>query len=168
MGTIEAIIDTVMGHETGGKPDGGYTNDPTDPGGRTQYGISERSHPEAWKDGKVTNEEARAIYRRKYILYPGFDTIPSTHARLQTQLVDFGAHSGPSQAVLKLQGILGVEPDGILGPVTLQAVKNADPRLLNNQLVIERLRLIGRVIQKNPGQLGKLVGFINRACSFLL
>jgi len=46
--------------------EGGYSNDPDDPGGRTIYGISERAHPEAWKHGPPTFEQAAAIYRRDY------------------------------------------------------------------------------------------------------
>ena len=53
---IDRIIDNVIAAEGGSTA----TNDPADGGGRTQYGISERANPEAWADGKVTAEEARA------------------------------------------------------------------------------------------------------------
>ncbi|MFN3305510.1 MAG: hypothetical protein ACK44A_17615, partial [Roseateles sp.] len=35
--------------------------------GRAQYGITEKSHPEAWRDGRVDRTEAEAIYRRDYL-----------------------------------------------------------------------------------------------------
>lgn len=35
--------------------------------GRAQYGITEKSHPEAWRDGRVDRTEAEAIYRREYL-----------------------------------------------------------------------------------------------------
>lgn len=35
--------------------------------GRAQYGITEASHPAAWRDGKVDRAEAAAIYRREYL-----------------------------------------------------------------------------------------------------
>ena len=34
--------------------------------GRARFGITERSHPDAWRDGDVTRQEAAAIYRREY------------------------------------------------------------------------------------------------------
>lgn len=47
------------------KREGGFVNNPADAGGRTDKGISEKSNPAAWADGKVTEEEARAIYQRR-------------------------------------------------------------------------------------------------------
>lgn len=44
--------------------------------GRAQFGITERSHPEAWRDGRVTREEAAAIYRRDYWDAIGGDSLP--------------------------------------------------------------------------------------------
>jgi hypothetical protein len=45
--------------------EGGYANDPADPGGETNYGISKRAHPDL--DIKsLTVEQAREIYREAY------------------------------------------------------------------------------------------------------
>jgi hypothetical protein len=45
--------------------EGGYSNDPHDPGGETKFGISKRSYPDVnIKD--LTRESAAAIYRRDY------------------------------------------------------------------------------------------------------
>ena len=106
--SIKDIIDDVIRREGGEKA----TNDEHDGGGRTQFGIAERSNPQAWADGKVTEAEARAIYTAKYIVGPGFDRI--TDPRLQAQLVDFGVTSGPAVAIQKVQSLVGQEPDGIL------------------------------------------------------
>jgi len=47
------------------KWEGGYDNDPDDPGGETHYGIDQRSHPDV--DIKhLTQEEARQIYWEDY------------------------------------------------------------------------------------------------------
>ena len=161
---IDAIIDEVIEREGGSE----VTNKPNDPGGRTQYGISERSNPQAWLDGKVTEKEAREIYIQKYVIYPKFHTIPPSHARLQAQLIDFGVHSGQATAIMKLQTLLDVDVDGKLGPQTLQAIKNHDPRILNNNLVVARVKMVGKIVQKNPRQLSDLSGFLNRALSFLI
>lgn len=155
------IIDDVIAREGGSK----VTNNPADGGGRTQYGISERSNPEAWADGKVTAEEARAIYVKKYVEGPGFDKISDT--QLRNQLIDFGVNSGPAVAISKLQAIVGVEVDGILGPETLAAISLLHPDDVCNSLVVARVKMICRIVQKNPNQLQFLLGWCDRALQFL-
>lgn len=61
--------------EWGNKPDGGYTNDPTDPGGETKFGISKRAHPN--EDIKnLTAERALELYQTEYWLPIGGDNLP--------------------------------------------------------------------------------------------
>lgn len=162
MSKIDDIITQIEIREGGSK----VTNDPTDPGGRTQWGISEHSNPEAWKDGVVTEGEARAIYERKYVRGPGFDKVNDT--ALMAQLVDYGVNSGPMVAIQKVQGILGLDVDGILGPKTLAAINQADPKALSNQIVAARVRMICRVVQKRPEQLKDLYGLVDRALQFMV
>lgn len=61
--------------EWGNKKDGGYTNDPLDPGGETKYGISKRAHPN--EDIKnLTPERALEIYQKEYWNPIGGDNLP--------------------------------------------------------------------------------------------
>lgn len=60
--------------EWGNRKDGGYTNDPVDPGGETKWGISKKSYPDI--DIKsLTKEEALIIYEKDYWLKIGADTM---------------------------------------------------------------------------------------------
>jgi lysozyme family protein len=162
MDMFDNIIDEILVNEGGGQ----VTNDPNDKGGRTQFGISEKSNPEAWKDGKVTETEARKIYFDKYVKGPGFDKIEDPY--LQVQLVDFGVNSGPMIAVKKLQQVMRLfQQDGILGPETLAMVKNFEPRMINNLLMGARIKMICSIVKKNPSQLTYLNGWIERALSFM-
>lgn len=158
------LIDQIFEREGGATE----TNDPADAGGRTAWGVSERSNPEAWADGKVTEDEARQIYLKKYVFFPKFDRIPESHAKLQEQLIDFGVNSGPQLAIMKLQRLLGLKEDGVLGPITLAAITAADPRELNNQLVAARVTMLTKVVQKSPGQLKWLGGWVQRSLDFLV
>jgi lysozyme family protein len=159
--SITKIIDEILKAEGGNK----MTNDPSDAGGRTQYGISERANPNAWKDGQVTEEEARAIYYKRYISGPGFDKI--NDPRVQHFLCDFAVHSGPGIAIKYLQRIVGVDDDGVMGPRTLEAANACEPRHLVNRLVAERMKMIARLVQKSPSQLKYLGGWTNRIMGFL-
>lgn len=170
MSELDRIITDVMKREGGAKA----TNDPKDPGGRTQYGISERANPEAWADGKVTETEAREIFLQKYVVWPKFHTIPPSHKATQEQLIDYGVHSGPAVAVTKLQECLneaGAAPklkvDGDFGAKTLLALLGVDDHSINNLLMAARIRMLGRIVQKNHNQLNKLSGFLNRALGFM-
>ena len=56
---FDEIIEVVLEHE------GGYVNDPKDPGGETNFGIAKRSHPDV--DIKnLTKESAKEIYKEVY------------------------------------------------------------------------------------------------------
>ncbi len=154
------IIDNVIKIETDKE-----TNDPNDHGGRTKYGISEKSNPGAWADGKVTEDEARAIYEAKYVKAPGFDKIKDS--KLKAQLVDFGVNSGPYVAIKKLQEVVGAKQDGVLGPATLEALDVMHADDVNNCLVALRVKMIGQLVSKNPSQLKFINGWLDRAVQFL-
>lgn len=55
--------------------EGGYVNDPNDPGGETKYGISKRSYPQL-DIANLTEAEAKAIYERDYWQASGADGLP--------------------------------------------------------------------------------------------
>ena len=162
MPDIDKIITDVI------KREGEATNDPTDKGGRTQFGISERNNPEAWLDGKVTEKEAREIYEKKYVVFPGFDRIDDV--KLREQLVDFGVLSGPQKAIMELQQILQVDVDGVIGPQTLDALEKDffRIRIISNSLAVARIKMFVRIVKRDPSQLKYLAGWVNRASEFIL
>lgn len=160
---FDKIIDDILVKEGGSK----VTNDPDDSGGKTQYGIAEKSHPKAWEDGKVTEEEARAIYLQKYVIGPGYHRIPPTHKKTQTLLIDFGVNSGPSIATQKVQEIVGAEVDGIFGNETLNKLVRWDDRILCNALAVARMKMICRLVQRRPKDLKFLYGWAERVLSFI-
>jgi hypothetical protein len=107
--------------------EGGFVNDPQDPGGATNMGIT-RDVLGAFRDRAVSVDEvrdlsraeAREIYRARYWtpmrcadLPPGVDLC----------VFDFGVNAGPSRAVKLLQRTVGVTADGSVGPITLAAAR---------------------------------------------
>ena len=146
------------------KTEGAPTNDSNDKGGPTAFGISKAANPEAWKNGAPTEAQARAIYQSKYVDQPGFNKI--TDPQLQAQLVDYGVNSGPMIAIQKLQAILEVPVDGVLGPATLVAIA-ASTLPLNNLLVVARIQMISKLVQAKPSDLKYLSGWLNRSLEFL-
>ena len=161
--SLDDVISDVIKREGGKKA----TSDPTDRGGRTQYGISEKANPAAWADGQVTEDEARKIYLQKYVVNQNLHTIPPSHKHTQAMLIDWGVHIGPAIAITALQKIVNVEADGVFGKQTLQALLGVDDRSLTNLLVAARLRMVARVVQRNPTQVKFLAGWLDRVISFI-
>lgn len=111
---FDAAFERLIGHE------GGYVNDPRDPGGETKYGISKRAYPGEDIAG-MTLERARELYRRDYWSPAGCDAVPDG---VKFDLFDMAVNSGVKTAIRTLQRAVGTEPDGVLGPVTLQAIQS--------------------------------------------
>lgn len=145
--------------------EGGYVHNPEDKGGETKFGISKRAFP-TLDIKNLTEAQARAIYEQKYIAAPGFDQLAPSP--LQTQLIDFGVNSGPAIAIQKLQEILGVAVDGVLGPQTLEVLRGQEVRAVNNKLVASRLKMMANLVAKRPAQVQFLRGWVNRALEFLI
>ena len=129
-----AALEKVLAHE------GGYVNDPDDPGGETKFGISKRSHPNL-NIRDLTREQAAAIYHRDYWVRPKIDRIADE--RLAAKVFDLGVNVGTGRAIKLLQraaNSLGCElaVDGILGPATLGAVNGyRHPKALLCALILE-------------------------------
>ena len=114
----------LMSHE------GGFVNNPKDPGGMTNLGVTQRVW-EAWVGHPVGEKEMRALtpvivapmYKRKYWDKVSGDLLPSgvDHA-----VFDFAVNSGPGQAAKILQRVLGIKDDGFIGPQTLTKVVSMD------------------------------------------
>lgn len=77
---IEFTLPWEVGRDRSGqlRSDGGYTNDPQDPGGETKWGISKRAH----KDLDIKNlmlDTAFTIYKQDYYdIYKQFKNDPLT------------------------------------------------------------------------------------------
>lgn len=126
-----AFVD-LLGHE------GGYSNNPADPGGETNWGVTVAVARENGYVGPMKDMDAsvaKTIYARKYWL-PEFDSLPYAVA---FQVFDAAVNSGVGQAVRWLQRAVGAADDGKLGPVTMQHVLATDTLKLVLLFNAERL-----------------------------
>lgn len=104
--------------------EGGYVNDPRDPGGETIYGISRRAHPDAWTNGRPSLAQAKDIYLEQYwkpmLLTQVVETAgtPVAHA-----LMDGAVNQGVGWMTRALQILVNAQQDGIMGPETLRKLR---------------------------------------------
>ena len=115
--------------------EGGYVNDPRDPGGETNFGISKRAYP-AENIKAMTRERASAIYRRDYWRAVAGDDLPGG---VDLAVFDAAVNSGPGRAIRWLQRALVVPADGVLGPKTMDAARAADPAVTVKRMTADRL-----------------------------
>lgn len=128
------FIERILSHE------GGYVNDPRDPGGETQWGISKRSYPGV--DIKsLTRPQAIEIYRRDF-WEPLVGWMPP---QVAFQALDAAVNSGMSNAIRWLQRAVGVADDGVVGNATRQALSEADPNDVTLRFLGERLDFMTRL-----------------------
>jgi lysozyme family protein len=122
--------------------EGGYSNNPADPGGETMWGITARvaraagyvgdmkAMPQAW---------AASLYQSKYWNAVSADLLPSL---LRFEVFDAAVNSGVQQAIRWLQQAAGVQADGVLGPMTMAVLHGDDPMRLAVAFNAERLSLM--------------------------
>ncbi len=129
--------------------EGGFIQHPADPGGATKFGITHgtlarfRGRPVSVADIRnMTGTEAGIIYRRLYWDQIRADDLPPG---LELAVFDFAVNSGPTRAVRALQSALGVETDGLVGPITLAAARKTDPVDAVRRLTRARLGFLNRL-----------------------
>jgi lysozyme family protein len=119
--------------------EGGYSNDPKDPGGETNFGISKRSYPDV--DIKnLTLDGAKEIYKRDFWDKIKGDQMPFP---LNMYLFDAGVNQGVTPAIMLLQKTLGVAQDGIFGVNTVALAKKMSKDALAMYLADRTLRYMG-------------------------
>ena len=109
------------------KHEGGFVDHPRDPGGATNMGITIgtlrdwRGRPVSVDDVKnLTDHEARQIYRARYWNPVNGDMLPQG---INLSVFDFAVNAGVGRAARTLQRVVGVPDDGIIGPMTMAALK---------------------------------------------
>ena len=110
--------------------EGGFVNNPKDPGGMTNLGVTKvtwemwTGHPVSEKEMRnLTPELVAPMYKRKYWDKVSGDLLPSG---LDHAVFDFAVNSGPGRAAKVLQRILDVKQDGDIGLNTLEKVMSID------------------------------------------
>lgn len=111
------------------REEGGFVNDPHDPGGMTNLGVT-RDTWQHWVGHYPSDAEMHALtpalvaplYRAHYWNAVHGDSLP---VGLALCVFDFGVNAGPGRASEYLQKVVGAPVDGSIGPQTLAYVNQA-------------------------------------------
>lgn len=133
-------LDELLRHE------GGYTNNPHDPGGPTNFGITIYDYRKyinragtARDVRRMTVDQAKAIYRAKYWDAQRCDDLPSG---VDYAIFDYGVNSGIGRSGRVLRHLLKLPPGTTINSAVVAEAQKHKPAELVNQICDERLRFL--------------------------
>jgi lysozyme family protein len=146
------------------KNEGGYVNNPYDPGGETNMGIAKKFYPNL--DIKNLNRnQAVEIYFRDY--WSKMNLVNIYDENLVLQIFDMGVNAGIRTAIKIIQRIVDAEVDGFVGPETIELINQSESDLVNLYKQ-EREKYYFSLVRKNLDLNVFLAGWLNRVdhCHF--
>jgi lysozyme family protein len=159
--------------------EGGYGNDPDDPGGETYKGIARKKQPD-WSGWFIIDamkkqlnfpasldanqnlqSEIQRFYKAIFWDKVGGDNI--NNQDVANSIFDYAVNSGVSTSVGLAQNVVGVSCDGVIGPKTIQAINNIQPDHFIAAFIVEKCRKYISICKKRPDSRKYFFGWIDRA-----
>lgn len=180
---FEMLIDAFeQAYQFMKKWEGGLVDHPADPGGITNYGISIvflKSFAAKYTDfvrglgielpitpdsiRKLTPEQSKLVYRVAFWDEQKLDDMPRLPAIAH---FDLSMNAGSRQATLITQRVVGATVDGLIGPKTRQATKDACKTYgelqIANQMLEQREQFYRNLAASKPSSKVFLKGWLNR------
>jgi lysozyme family protein len=156
MADFDHAVEVVLSNE------GGYVNNPADPGGETNFGISKRQYPDL-DIRNLTRDQAKDIYFRDYWTPHNFTMLVSQ--TVATKVFDAAVNMGPVAAIRMLQDTLNyflvgpIIADGKIGQFTASAASQVSDEKVLPEL---RARLAKHHVDMNLPEF--LMGWLRRDC----
>jgi lysozyme family protein len=138
------------------REEGGLADHKKDPGGLTNYGVTQGRFSR-WCTSKglpvesvarITRKEAEAIYREEWEAIQG----PQLPVGVDWATFDAAVNSGPARAAKWLQGAVGEKMDGVIGPRTIAATQAVDSVVTIVDLCGARLAFMREAKHKVTGE----------------
>jgi len=166
--------------------EGGYVNDPQDPGGETFRGLSRKNwptwigwskldqhkllpgFPDTLRDDTRLSAMVKAFYSEQF-WDPLWGQINSQE--LSNKLLDMSVNMGKATAVALVQVSLGflsnspIVTDGIFGPRTLDFLNGMNEQKLLHELRVRAVKRYHDIVVANPVSEKFLLGWFRRACT---
>lgn len=156
------------------KWEGGYVNDPSDPGGATNKGVTQAVYND-WREDKnlpnrgvqaITPQEVSAIYEARYWNASACGALPGP---VDLVMFDSAVNCGVHRAAVWLQLAVGATTDGQIGPKSLAAIKaylaKNPATQLAASILVYRAAHYDKICQENPKLLKFARGWANRLAS---
>lgn len=140
----------------------------TDSGGRTRFGIAERFHPELTNCLFYSSMGTTAALTIAVRIYSDSYAAPLCIEDIQDQdiankLLSLGVNCGVRTASKRLQEALEVNGDGRIGPITLDALDKANPKLVLSRLKELAVEHYEELVREDPSLAIYRNGWLARA-----
>ena len=150
--------------------EGNFSNHPEDFGGMTMQGITLATYRAYCGEDKTIKDLQNISYGTwQEIMKDGYwDKCRADEIENQSVaeiIADWCVNSGQT-GIRKAQEVVGVKPDGIVGPKTLSAINGANPAELHERILMARHQFYEGLVRKNPSQKVFLNGWKNRLSHF--
>lgn len=157
MADFEVAILKTLAHEGGAK----LTDDPSDRGGVTKFGISQRAYPHV-DIRNLTEALARDIYKRDFWNRIRGDDIRSQ--LVAENIFDTGVNMGVRTGSRLAQLALGIAPaDGVIGNHTLEKLNAVEESTFLANYTLVKVARYAHLCNRDRSQQRFLLGWINRA-----
>lgn len=171
---VDAMLLKTLQHE------GGWANDPDDPGGPTMMGCTLATYRTYYRDDslteddlrKATEEEVRTIFLQMYFYQPKLNLLSG---RIAPPVFDMAINAGPVQAVKILQRACNalrgptrraLAADGLMGPKTAERANSLPWAAVRAAFCDERVAFYEALVKKRPELKCYLNGWRSRAMSY--
>jgi len=161
--------------------EGGWSDDPDDPGGKTKYGITEA----VWKEfhngnppydiSRITRTDAELVYYHLYWRPMHLEELSETlHQPLVSEMFESAVNHGVGRATIFIQASFNLikpdnkaplKEDGVMGPLTISSILLMTNHYEDVLLVAyhgERYNFYKSIVEKKPSQLKFIKGWLRR------
>jgi lysozyme family protein len=145
--------------------EGGESDNPNDVGGLTKFGISQHSYPNV-DIVNLTFDEACLIYQRDFWNKENLDSI--NYQAIANQIFLLAINVGIEQSIKLAQKALNssmqfsITVDGVLGPVTMNAINNSFYEKVSLAIRVEAISFYLKLTDENTSQIPFLRSWIRR------
>lgn len=173
MANYEQALQWILSHE------GGYVNDPDDPGGETYKGVARKMNSkwDGWlvvdmlkrqsgfpanldKDTEL-QEAVKSFYQINY-----WDRIKGDHIQNQevaTSIFDFAVNAGVSTSSSLAQLVVGTTQDGVIGNQSIAQINGFDPEYFIASFTVAKIARYISIVKKRPTIKKYFYGWVCRA-----
>lgn len=149
--------------------EGGYRVEtvPGDRGGQTFAGISRKAWPNwhGWAaidaGAQPAAQDVRDFYRANFWTPLRLDEV--SEQAVAASVYDFAVNAGRRTSAMLAQVVVGVTPDGQIGPVTLAALNACDARAFVPSFTLAKVARYRDICMRDRSQAKFLLGWLNRA-----